>query len=108
HAAPSRICDVFRTEPGLLDPGAPFNRPKALGAPRRPVASRSPMKPLLIVNPRSGGGRTGQIFDKLRRPIERSIGAFDTMFTERGRHAVDLAREAALAGRETVVAVGGD
>jgi len=66
------------------------------------------MKPLLIVNPRSGGGRTGALFEKMRSPIERSLGAFDTVFTERGRHAVDLAREAALSGRETVVAVGGD
>lgn len=66
------------------------------------------MKPLLIVNPRASGGRTGELFQKMRGPLERTIGSFDVTFTERGRHAVDLAREAALAGRETVVAVGGD
>jgi YegS/Rv2252/BmrU family lipid kinase len=66
------------------------------------------MKPLLIVNPHAGGGRTGRIFDKMRRPIERAVGGFDTVFTERARHAVTLARDAALEGRETVVAVGGD
>jgi diacylglycerol kinase (ATP) len=66
------------------------------------------MKPLLIVNPRSGGGRTGELFEKMRGPVERVVGGFDTVFTERGRHAVDLARTAALEGRETVVAVGGD
>jgi diacylglycerol kinase (ATP) len=65
-------------------------------------------KPLLIVNPRSGGGKTGRTFEAMRGPIERAIGAFDVVFTERGRHAVDLARDAAQAGRETVVAVGGD
>lgn len=66
------------------------------------------MKPLVIVNPNSGGGRTGALFDKLRVPIERSLGAIDVIFTERGRHAVEIARAGALEGRETVVAVGGD
>ena len=44
----------------------------------------------------------------MRVPIERIVGPIDVVFTERKRHASDLAREAALAGRETVVAVGGD
>jgi YegS/Rv2252/BmrU family lipid kinase len=66
------------------------------------------MKPLLIVNPKAGGGRTGSLFAKMQDPIERSLGSFDVTFTERGRHAVEIAREAALAGRETVIAVGGD
>jgi diacylglycerol kinase (ATP) len=66
------------------------------------------MKPLFIVNPRSGGGRTGQVWEKMRRPIERIVGDIDVAFTEKQRHAEDIAKEAALAGRETVVAVGGD
>jgi YegS/Rv2252/BmrU family lipid kinase len=66
------------------------------------------MKPLLIVNPKAGGGRTGSLFAKMQDPIERSLGGFDVTFTERGRHAVQIAKDAALAGRETVVAVGGD
>lgn len=66
------------------------------------------MRPLLIVNPRSGGGRTGRMFEPMRGPIERHLGPIDVAFTERPRHAVDIAREAALAGREIVVAVGGD
>ena len=65
-------------------------------------------KPLLVVNPRSGGGRTGKLFEAARKPIERALGEVDVAYTERGRHAVDIAREAALAGRRTVVAVGGD
>src|SRR4051812_35126697 len=72
------------------------------------MADRGSSKPLLIVNPRSGGGRTGRIFEQLRLPIERAIGDVDVTFTERGRHAVDIARSAALDGRETVIAVGGD
>ncbi len=60
------------------------------------------------MNPRSGGGKTGQLFDRMVDPIRASIGDFDVQRTERPRHAVELAREAALAGREIVVAVGGD
>lgn len=66
------------------------------------------MTPLLIVNPRSGGGKTGEVFDKMRRPIEGIVGPVDVAFTENPRHAVELARDAALNGREIVVAVGGD
>ena len=66
------------------------------------------MKPLLIVNPRAGGGRTGALFTKMQDPIERSLGGFDVTFTERVRHAVDIAYDASIAGREAVIAVGGD
>ncbi len=66
------------------------------------------MKPLLIVNPRSGRGKTGIIFEKMRGPIEQHLGHVDVMFTERPRHAVEIARDAARAGRGIVVAVGGD
>jgi YegS/Rv2252/BmrU family lipid kinase len=64
--------------------------------------------PLLVVNPRSGGGNTGKIFDAMRVPLKQALGDFDVAFTERGRHAVELAREASLGGRGLVVAVGGD
>lgn len=66
------------------------------------------MNPLLIVNPNSGGGKTGSTFEAMRAPIEKTMGAFDVALTERARHATELAREAALAGRGVVVAVGGD
>ena len=64
--------------------------------------------PLLIVNPRSGGGKTGKVFDAMRPALRRAIGEIDVVFTERGRHAVQLARDAARDGRRVVVAVGGD
>lgn len=66
------------------------------------------MKPLLVVNPRSGGGATGRSFDAMRGPIERAIGAFDVAMTERPGHGIELAREGALAGHELVIALGGD
>jgi YegS/Rv2252/BmrU family lipid kinase len=66
------------------------------------------MRPLLIVNPRSGGGKTGELFDKMTEPIRRVLGEVDIQRTEGPRHACDLARDAALAGRGTVIALGGD
>lgn len=65
-------------------------------------------RPLFIVNPASGGGRTGRLFDEARRPIGHVVGDFDVAFTARAGHAADLARQAALEGRTRIVAVGGD
>jgi YegS/Rv2252/BmrU family lipid kinase len=72
------------------------------------MTERTTGTPLLVVNPRSGGGKTGRTFDALRAPLRRGLGDFDVVFTERGRHAVELARDAAIDGRGTVIAVGGD
>ena len=69
---------------------------------------RTSQTPLLVVNPRSGGGQTGKIFDAMRAPLKRALGDFDVVFTERGRHAVEFARDAAIEGRDLVIAVGGD
>lgn len=66
------------------------------------------MRPLFIVNPRAGGGRTGEVFDGMRGTIERLVGEIDVALTERPRHAVEIAKKAAREGRPTVVAVGGD
>ena len=65
-------------------------------------------QPLLIVNPHASGGATGRRFDQMRGPIERAIGPFRVALTERPRHALELAREASLAGTSLVIAVGGD
>lgn len=66
------------------------------------------MKPLLVVNPRSGGGATGRTFGAMRGAIERALGPVEVAMTEHPGHGADLAREGVLAGHELVVAVGGD
>lgn len=66
------------------------------------------MKPLLVVNPRSGGGATGRTFGAMKETIERALGPVDVAMTERAGHGIDLAREGALAGHPLVIAVGGD
>jgi diacylglycerol kinase (ATP) len=66
------------------------------------------VKPLLVVNPRSGGGATGRTFGAMKETIERALGPVDVAMTERAGHGIELAREGALAGHPLVIAVGGD
>ncbi|MBX3231943.1 MAG: diacylglycerol kinase family lipid kinase [Labilithrix sp.] len=66
------------------------------------------MKPLLVVNPRSGGGTTARTFAAMRGTIERALGACEVAMTEHPGHGIDLARQGAIAGHPLVVAVGGD
>lgn len=44
----------------------------------------------------------------MRGPIERALGACDVALTAGPKHATQLAHDAARAGRETVIALGGD
>lgn len=66
------------------------------------------MKPLVVVNPTSGGGATGRTWRAMRGTIEAALGPVEVATTERAGHATDLAREAALAGHPLVIAIGGD
>lgn len=66
------------------------------------------MKPFLIVNPRSAGGRTGRHFDRIASAVRKAIGDFECAFTRERGDGARLAREAITAGGELVVAVGGD
>jgi diacylglycerol kinase (ATP) len=66
------------------------------------------MKPLFVVNPKSGGGATERTWSSMRSTIERALGPIEVVMTERSGHGADLAREGAKAGHELVVAVGGD
>jgi YegS/Rv2252/BmrU family lipid kinase len=66
------------------------------------------VKPLVIVNPRSGGGRTGRTLPELKRVIENRLGEVDVAMTERMGHASEIAERAVKEGRERLIAVGGD
>jgi diacylglycerol kinase (ATP) len=76
-----------------------------MGGPAIPGARTCP---LVIVNPRSGGGRAGRTFGEVRGVLERRLGPIDVAFTAQPAHAIALAREAAENGTDLVIAVGGD
>lgn len=62
---------------------------------------------LLIANPAAGSGRVRRQWENLLASLRRRSLAADHVFTERPRHAVELARQ--LSDRfDVVVAVGGD
>jgi YegS/Rv2252/BmrU family lipid kinase len=63
---------------------------------------------VLIANPVAGGGRGARALEAACVELDRRGVPYRTLTTHSGGHAVQLAREAAEAGDETVVAVGGD
>lgn len=65
-------------------------------------------RPVVIVNPKSGGGLTEKRWAALLGPLTDGLGPFDTRFTEALGDGSRLAREEAAAGRKLVVAFGGD
>jgi YegS/Rv2252/BmrU family lipid kinase len=65
-------------------------------------------RPFFIVNPASGGGRTGRRIEPMAAAIVRAGMTFDHVLTEAQGHGIELAREAIAAGRTTLIACGGD
>jgi diacylglycerol kinase (ATP) len=66
------------------------------------------VKPFFVVNPHSAHGRTRERFREVEPALRAAFPALRCAFTNAPLHAVDLARQAALDGADTVVAVGGD
>lgn len=67
-----------------------------------------PERTLLIVNPRSQGGRTGRRWPGLEQRLARILGPFDWEPTGGVRDAERIAAEAARAGMERIIVAGGD
>ncbi|HNM78511.1 MAG TPA: diacylglycerol kinase family protein [Tepidiformaceae bacterium] len=65
-------------------------------------------RPLFIINPMSGGGRTKKRVGVIIDAIERAGLVADVVFTTHPGHGIELAREAISAGREFLVGCGGD
>jgi diacylglycerol kinase (ATP) len=66
------------------------------------------MNPVVVINPRSGGGLSARRWAKLVGPLTDGLGPFDTRFTEARGDGRRIAREEAAGGRDLVVALGGD
>jgi diacylglycerol kinase (ATP) len=63
---------------------------------------------VVIVNPRSAGGRTGRRWPQLAALLRAAYGDFEDCFTEGPSDGTRLCRQALREGAGTVVAVGGD
>ena len=73
-----------------------------------PCEGRRAVRPFLVVNPWSAGGRTGRQWPEISARLGRHLGAFAHAFTERPLDASRLTARALHEGYECVVAVGGD
>ena len=62
----------------------------------------------VIVNPASGGGKTGRRWPGLDARMRAEGAQFDVEFTREPGHAEHLARAAGLSGAKTIIIVGGD
>jgi diacylglycerol kinase (ATP) len=62
----------------------------------------------LVVNPRAGRGRVGRELPRLMALVQERGGHPEILLTTHPGHAVELARGAARAGADAIVAVGGD
>ena len=62
----------------------------------------------LIVNTTAGKGHAGKILPQVQTCLARHGVEYDLIYTQVPGHGVELARQAAMAGYERVVAMGGD
>lgn len=65
-------------------------------------------RPLVIVNPRSGGGLSEPRWARIRGALGDGLGEIDTEFTTAPGDATAIARREATAGRRLILALGGD
>lgn len=65
-------------------------------------------KTLLVVNPRSAGGKTKRVWPELAKIAKKHLVDFEVIFTEGPGHATELARSGLRRGFEMIVSVGGD
>jgi diacylglycerol kinase (ATP) len=66
------------------------------------------MKTLLIVNPAAGHGRGRRVFEQLQPRLRDVFPGLDVRVSERPGHAVEIGREAADAGYDRLICLGGD
>jgi YegS/Rv2252/BmrU family lipid kinase len=63
---------------------------------------------LVIVNPASAGGRTGETWPQIASDLRSQFGAFRVLFSKHRGDATVLAIEAARKGAQLIIACGGD
>lgn len=66
------------------------------------------MLPLVIMNPKSAGGSTRDKWSAIASDLRAHFGPFNVAFTKAAGDGRDIARKAAEAGREFIIACGGD
>jgi len=84
-----------------------FRKPK-LAKHKQTESNGDGSLPLVIVNPKSASGATNENWAGIASDLRTHFGPFNVAFTKAAGHAIELAREAADAGRSFIIACGGD
>lgn len=66
------------------------------------------MKTLLVVNPVAGHGRGKKVFRRLEPRLRTAFPGLEVCFSEYAGHAIEIGREAARAGYDRILCLGGD
>ena len=66
------------------------------------------MKPLIIVNPTAGNSQTEFNWLKIKEILDLNKFEYDHVFTEYPKHASEIAKKEVAAGRDAIIAIGGD
>ncbi|MGE5741124.1 MAG: diacylglycerol/lipid kinase family protein, partial [Candidatus Aminicenantes bacterium RBG_16_66_30] len=66
------------------------------------------MKTLLVVNPAAGHGRGRKVFERLEPRLRAAIQGLEVRFSDYAGHTVEIGREAAGAGYDRLLCLGGD
>jgi diacylglycerol kinase (ATP) len=66
------------------------------------------MKTLLVVNPAAGHGRGKKVFERLEPRLRTDFPGLEVRFSEYAGHAIEIGREAARAGYDRILCLGGD
>jgi YegS/Rv2252/BmrU family lipid kinase len=64
--------------------------------------------PLVIINPSSANGSTGEAWPRVASDLRAELGPFQTAFTQLRGDAATLAADAARSGTKLIIACGGD
>jgi diacylglycerol kinase (ATP) len=64
--------------------------------------------PLVIINPASAGGATGDVWPGIASELRTHFGSFHPVFTSKAAEAIEIAAEAARKGTKLIIACGGD
>jgi diacylglycerol kinase (ATP) len=64
--------------------------------------------PLVIINPASASGATGDAWPRIASELRTHFGAFQPAFTTKQAEAIEIAAEAARKGTKLIIACGGD
>lgn len=66
------------------------------------------MLPIVIVNPESAGGATGDAWPRIASELATHFGPFTPKFTKRAGEGIEIAASAARKGIKLIIACGGD